>query len=539
MLLRLVPCDGLESYTVERDSVIGCDPRHCDLVVAGRGVKGRHCRLSGLSPDTNGTTKPVLISDLTARDGLQVNGVPVREGVLNHGDEIRLGEARFRVWVVDEDSPSDALQHPHDDRQRPAQQVPPRDAVAIRDLTPASLAAAEWEVRVAGQMLGPFSTNILATMVQNETIALGDQVRLAGQERWVRVRQLPNLADFQDSRDLMTAVPQLRVIPDSHSSESPTASRSPNGTDFVSGTALAAGNSPEIVVPESPVASAIPLKVSAIGRSPIAKPEDSHPASPPRNLEELVLAYLNSPDDPHDADHVTAKTESASVLETVGEESPVISPTIPNVIPIHSSPMTPPKSAARRWRQGTSSAATETRSLTRWSRPRSLALAALVATSLVCLLLSWFVREQRTDQLLKQFVAQIDKVQSWQRAGASAETAKSLALELTAWRREVFPHLEATASASRPDRQQLMWAVRDDLPQLIAALQAPSPQSASVQKPLEQLQLRATRVQAGLDGKPVVELPTESTLPPPSTATPQPTGFSIPAPSVSSAAQRP
>lgn len=498
MLLRLVPCDGLESYTVERDTVIGCDPRHCDLVVAGRGVKGRHCRVSGLSPGTNGTPKPVLISDLTARDGLQVNGVPVRDGVLNHGDEIQLGEARFRVWVVDEESPSGTLQQPHDNRQRPAQLVPPRAAVAIRDLTPALLAAAEWEVRVAGQMLGPFSTNILATMVQNETIAPGDQVRLAGQERWVRVRQLPNLADFQDTPDLMTAVPQLRVIPDSHSSESPTADR-----------------------------------------SPVAKPESSHPASPPRNLEELVLAYLNSPDDPHDADHVTAKTESASVLETVGEESPVISPTIPNVVPIHPSPMTPPKSAARRWRQGTSSATTKTSSLTGWSRPRTLAVAALVASSLVWLLLSWFVREQRTDQLLKQFVAQIDKVQSWQRAGASGESAKSLALELTAWRREVFPHLESTVNSARPDRQQLLWAVRDDLPQLIAALQAPSPQSAAVQKPLEQLQLRATRVQAGLDGKPVVELPTESTLPPPSTATPQPTGFSIPAPSVSSAAQRP
>ena len=48
----------------------------------------------------------------------------------------------------------------------------------------------------------------------------------------------------------------------------------PNGTRFVSGTALAAGNSPENVDPELPVASAIPLKASATGgltppRSPI------------------------------------------------------------------------------------------------------------------------------------------------------------------------------------------------------------------------------------------------------------------------------
>ena len=42
--------------------------------------------------------------------------------------------------------------------------------------------------------------------------------------------------------------------------------RKPNGTHFVSGTALAAGNSPENVDLELPVASAKPLKVSAIGR---------------------------------------------------------------------------------------------------------------------------------------------------------------------------------------------------------------------------------------------------------------------------------
>ncbi len=48
--------------------------------------------------------------------------------------------------------------------------------------------------------------------------------------------------------------------------------RQPNGTRFVSGTALAAGNSPDNVDPESPVASAIPLKLSAIGRQP---PDDS------------------------------------------------------------------------------------------------------------------------------------------------------------------------------------------------------------------------------------------------------------------------
>ncbi len=46
----------------------------------------------------------------------------------------------------------------------------------------------------------------------------------------------------------------------------------PNGTYFVSGTALAAGNSTDNVDPESPVASAIPLKGSAIGLTPPRSP---------------------------------------------------------------------------------------------------------------------------------------------------------------------------------------------------------------------------------------------------------------------------
>ncbi len=45
----------------------------------------------------------------------------------------------------------------------------------------------------------------------------------------------------------------------------------PNGTHFVSGTALAAGDSSENVDRELPVASAKPLKVSAIGLAPTAQ----------------------------------------------------------------------------------------------------------------------------------------------------------------------------------------------------------------------------------------------------------------------------
>ena len=46
------------------------------------------------------------------------------------------------------------------------------------------------------------------------------------------------------------------------------AGSTPNRTHFVSGTALAAGNSSENVDRRLPVASAIPLKVSAIGSTP-------------------------------------------------------------------------------------------------------------------------------------------------------------------------------------------------------------------------------------------------------------------------------
>ncbi len=60
----------------------------------------------------------------------------------------------------------------------------------------------------------------------------------------------------------------------------------PNGTRFVSGTALAAGNLPEIVNSESPVASAIPLKANPIGLTPPRSPGSLAP------LAALIVACL-------------------------------------------------------------------------------------------------------------------------------------------------------------------------------------------------------------------------------------------------------
>ncbi len=58
-----------------------------------------------------------------------------------------------------------------------------------------------------------------------------------------------------------------------YSADSATKGRlTPNSTHFVSGTALAAGKSPEIVDPDSPVASAIPLKATTGGLTPPRSP---------------------------------------------------------------------------------------------------------------------------------------------------------------------------------------------------------------------------------------------------------------------------
>ena len=100
--------------------------------------------------------------------------------------------------------------------------------------------------------------------------------------------------------------------------------RQPNGTRFLSGTALAAGNSPDNVDPESPVASAIPLKASAPPRSP-ERQESSRITELETELVE-TRDYLQTLQEQHEASSEELQAASEEVqsaneeLQSINEE---------------------------------------------------------------------------------------------------------------------------------------------------------------------------------------------------------------------------
>jgi hypothetical protein len=65
---------------------------YCDLVLAHATVSGEHCVIHLQKGE-------IIIRDLNSRNGTLVNGQPVSQQGLAHGDEIDLGVYRLRLFV--------------------------------------------------------------------------------------------------------------------------------------------------------------------------------------------------------------------------------------------------------------------------------------------------------------------------------------------------------------------------------------------------------------------------------------------------------
>jgi hypothetical protein len=87
----LVPLDGGPVVPLAGDSiVIGRDPE-CELCIASNQVSSRHCELR-----PNGSSWEVV--DLGSKNGTQVNGTPVTDRILKHGDRLTLAkQVHFRI----------------------------------------------------------------------------------------------------------------------------------------------------------------------------------------------------------------------------------------------------------------------------------------------------------------------------------------------------------------------------------------------------------------------------------------------------------
>jgi Nif-specific regulatory protein len=109
MAPRLIAISGSfkgTTYPLAQDEIsIGRDPANC-FSLNDPSVSRRHCLLR-----SNGTGDEFHIIDLESYNGTFVNGVPVAEKPLTHGDQIALGDIRF-IFLTHEDNltPTPSLQ---------------------------------------------------------------------------------------------------------------------------------------------------------------------------------------------------------------------------------------------------------------------------------------------------------------------------------------------------------------------------------------------------------------------------------------------
>src|SRR5438034_6683775 len=69
--------------------LIGRHPE-CDIQINSRKISRRHCCIAQVSDY-------LVIRDLGSTNGIRINGVRVQEGRLAPGDEVTIGNHRFRV----------------------------------------------------------------------------------------------------------------------------------------------------------------------------------------------------------------------------------------------------------------------------------------------------------------------------------------------------------------------------------------------------------------------------------------------------------
>ena len=86
-LAELVLPDGRRMPLGAEPLVIGRLPE-CDVVLADSNVSRRHAELRRKGDG-------VFVTDLGSTNGTRVNGTPVREQLLNSGDEVSVGSTRL------------------------------------------------------------------------------------------------------------------------------------------------------------------------------------------------------------------------------------------------------------------------------------------------------------------------------------------------------------------------------------------------------------------------------------------------------------
>jgi Nif-specific regulatory protein len=112
MTPRLIAISGSlkgTTFTLAEDEIsIGRDLSN-NVPLDDPSVSRRHCLIN-----KNGTTESFYVVDLESYNGTFVNGVPVAEQSLTHGDQLALGDIRF-IFITHEDAVTTAIRLQDDD----------------------------------------------------------------------------------------------------------------------------------------------------------------------------------------------------------------------------------------------------------------------------------------------------------------------------------------------------------------------------------------------------------------------------------------
>jgi pSer/pThr/pTyr-binding forkhead associated (FHA) protein len=118
---RLIALDDPHTLLLDKPILLIGRHEECDIQLESRKVSRRHCCLAQVEDH-------LVVRDLESTNGIRINGKTVTEGRLEDGDELTIGNVRFRVSLKDDAAavPPKSGRRPvkPTDRPQPAQPAP-------------------------------------------------------------------------------------------------------------------------------------------------------------------------------------------------------------------------------------------------------------------------------------------------------------------------------------------------------------------------------------------------------------------------------
>src|SRR5579871_461509 len=95
MPAQLVALDNSPSILLYKPILLLGRHPECDIQIESRKISRRHCCIAQVSDY-------LVVRDLGSTNGIRINGIRTLEGQLNAGDELTIGNYRYKVtWDAD------------------------------------------------------------------------------------------------------------------------------------------------------------------------------------------------------------------------------------------------------------------------------------------------------------------------------------------------------------------------------------------------------------------------------------------------------